>query len=336
MPRVCLLDPSITSRDGLPPGNLGDLIIRQAVMRELHELLPNFEWVSVPTQMPLTADELELAAGSDLLIIGGTNLLSSHMQQYRQWHISPTEAARLHRVVLMGVGWWQYQDEPDSYTQSVLLSALSPRLPQSVRDNYTSQKLRGIGLSNVVNTGCPTMWRLTPDLLDIIPTSKADDVLLMLTDYNKNRPVDRQLLDLLFSQYKRVYFWPQGSGDARYLAEFSSATIVLDRSLAGLEQLLMRSEPIDYIGTRLHGGIKCLEYGRRSLVLGIDNRAAEIAGDTGLPVVGRSDLDSLRSWIADSKPIRLTINGAAVEKWKRELSAALNHAASGTDRTLAA
>src|SRR3984957_11184787 len=121
MPRVCLLDPSITSRDGLPPGNLGDLIIRQAVVRELSEMLPDFEWVSVPTQMPLTADELELAAGSDLLIVGGTNLLSSHMQQYKQWHISAAEAARLQRVVLMGAGWWQDQGEPGAYTRSVPL-----------------------------------------------------------------------------------------------------------------------------------------------------------------------------------------------------------------------
>src|ERR1700676_2102603 len=122
MPRVCLLDPSITSRDGALPGNLGDLIIRQAVVRELTEMLPGFDWVSVPSQMPLTEDELELAAASDLLIVGGTNLLSSHMQQYQQWHISPAEAARLGRVVLMGAGWWQYQDEPDAYTRSVLLA----------------------------------------------------------------------------------------------------------------------------------------------------------------------------------------------------------------------
>jgi hypothetical protein len=327
MPRACLLDPSITSRDGLPPGNLGDVIVRQAVMRELTELLPGHDWVSVPSQMPLTAEELELAAGSDLLMVGGTNLLSSHMQQYRQWHISPAQAARLNRVVLMGAGWWQYQDEPDAYTRSVLLSALSPRLPHSVRDGYTSQKLRGLGLTNVINTGCPTMWRLTPDLLRTVPTSKADDVLLTLTDYNKNRPADRQVLDLLFSQYKRVYFWPQGSGDARYLAEFSKPAIMLDRSVAALEQLLRRSEPLDYVGTRLHGGIKCLEHGRRSLVLGIDNRAMEIAADTALPVVWRSDLDMLRSWIAGSEPVGLAINFAAIARWKRELSAALNGSA---------
>ncbi|MGA3006197.1 MAG: polysaccharide pyruvyl transferase family protein [Tepidisphaeraceae bacterium] len=325
MPRACLLDPSITSRDGSPPGNLGDLIVRQAVMRELTELLPGYDWVWVPTQMPLTAEELELAAGSDLLMVGGTNLLSSHMQQYRQWHISPAQAARLQRVVLMGAGWWQYQDEPDAYTRSVLVSALSPRLPHSVRDGYTGQKLRGIGLTNVINTGCPTMWRLTPDLLRTVPTSKADDVLLTLTDYNKNRPADRQVLDLLFSQYKRVYFWPQGSGDARYFAEFSRGAILLDRSLAALEQLLR--EPIDCIGTRLHCGIKCLEHGRRSLVLGIDNRAMEIAADTALPVVWRSDLDSLRSWIAGGEPVRLAIDFAAIARWKRELSAALGSSA---------
>jgi hypothetical protein len=327
MPRACLLDPSITSREGGPPGNLGDLIVRQAVVRELTDFLPGYDWVSVPSQMPMTADELELAAGSDLLIVGGTNLLSSHMQQYRQWHISPAEAARLERVVLMGAGWWQYQDEPDAYTRSVLLSALSPRLPQSVRDNYTSQKLRGMGLTNVINTGCPTMWRLTPDLLRTVPTTKSDDVLLTLTDYNKNRPADRQLLDLLFSQYKRVYFWPQGGSDARYLAEFSRPAILLDRSVAELEQLLLRREPIDYVGTRLHCGIKCLEHGRRSLVLGIDNRATEIAADTALPLVWRSDLDSLRSWIAGSQPLRLTIDAAAVARWKQELSAALGSSA---------
>ncbi|MDP9175177.1 MAG: polysaccharide pyruvyl transferase family protein [Planctomycetota bacterium] len=327
MPRICLLDPSITSRDGMPPGNLGDLIIRQAVVRELTGLLPGFDCISIPTQMPLTPDELDLAVGSDLLIVGGTNLLSSHMQQYQQWRIRPAEAGRLQRVVLMGAGWWQYQDEPDAYTRSVLLSALSPTLGQSVRDNYTRQKLQGIGLTNVINTGCPTMWRLTPDLLRTIPTSKADDVLLMLTDYNKNRPVDRQLLDLLSSQYKRVYFWPQGSSDARYLAEFSAPVILLDRSLAALEQLLQRPEPIDYIGTRLHGGIKCLEHGRRSLVLGIDNRATEIAADTALPIVRRNDLDALRSWILGSKPVRLTLDGAAVEKWKGELAAALGNSA---------
>jgi len=327
MPRVCLLDPSITARDGALPGNLGDLIVRQAVVRELTEMFPGFDWVSIPTQLPLTADELELAINSDLLVVGGTNLLSSHMQQYRQWHISPTEAARLQRIVLMGAGWWQYQDDPDDYTRSLLLSALSPLLPQSVRDNYTKQKLRGMGLIDVINTGCPTMWRLTPDILRTVPTTKADDVLLMLTDYNKNRPIDRQLLDLLFSQYKRVFFWPQGNIDAKYVAEFCKPIIMLDRSLAALEQLLQQPTPLDYIGTRLHGGIKCLEHGRRSLVLAIDNRATEIAADTGLPVFKRGDLDSLRTWIAGSEPIKLTLDVAAVEKWKRGSSAAMMNAA---------
>jgi Polysaccharide pyruvyl transferase len=324
MPRICLFDPSITSREGAPTGNLGDLIIRQAVVRELTATLPGWDWFSIPTQLPLTADEFERAVESDLLVIGGTNLLSSHMQQYRQWQIGPEEAMRLKRVVLMGAGWWQYQDAPDPYTQSVLRGALSPRLPQSVRDGYTARKLHLLGFRNVINTGCPTMWGLTPDVLRAAPTTKADDVLLMLTDYNKNRPVDRQLLDLLFSQYKRVYFWPQGSGDARYLGEFAKPLIMLDRSLEALEQLLQQKDPIDCIGTRLHGGVRCMERGRRTVILGIDNRAAEIAADTGLAVIPRNELETLRGWIAGSGPVELTIPTDAVSRWKQELSAAMS------------
>jgi hypothetical protein len=323
MARICLLDPSITSREGLPPGNLGDLIIRQAVVREVSELLPRYAWVSVPTQLPLTCDEFELASASDLLIVGGTNLLSSHMQQYRQWQISPEDVSRLGqatgRIVLMGVGWWQYQESPDGYTRSLLRSVVSQQLPHSLRDSYTTAKLRGIGLPHVINTGCPTLWQLSPQLLRSIPTSKSDDVLLMLTDYNKNRPIDRQLIDLLFSQYQRVYFWPQGEKDANYLAEFTKRVIVLDRSLPALEQFLNRAEPIDYIGTRLHGGVKCLERGRRSLILSIDNRATEIAADTGLPVIARNDLESVRAWILGTQKIQLKIDHQAIATWKQEL-----------------
>ena len=53
----------------------------------------------------------------------------------------------------------------------------------------------------------------------------------------------------------------------------------------------------------------------------------EIAADTALPVVWRSDLDSLRSWIAGGEPVRLAIDFAAIARWKRELSAALGSSA---------
>ena len=222
-------------------------------------------------------------------------------------------------------GWWQYQDSPDDFSAAILRDALSSSLPQSVRDNYTRDKLHGIGLQNVINTGCPTLWRLTPELLNRIPTTKADSALVMLTDYNKNRTADRTLLDLVTSQYRQVYFWPQGSKDAQYLAEFESPMIQLDRSLAALEQLLQADEPIDFIGTRLHGGIKCLQHARRSLVVGIDNRATEIAADTGLPVVARTNLDGVKAWIVGSGTVDLKVDQAAIKRWKWELTTGLNH-----------
>jgi hypothetical protein len=42
---------------------------------------------------------------------------------------------------------------------------------------------------------------------------------------------------------------------------------------------------VDFVGARLHGGIRALQRGRRTLTIALDNRAREIAGDTGMPVV---------------------------------------------------
>ena len=323
MPRVCLLDPSITSREGAPSNNLGDSIIRQAVVGELSELLPGWDWTFVPTQLPMTAEEMEKAVGSDLLVVGGTNLLSSQMQQYKQWQISMQDARSLNRVVLMGVGWWQYQDAPDAFTASILRSALSSSLPQSLRDRYSCEKLVSIGLENTVNTGCPTMWRLTPELLSRTPVTKADRALVMLTDYNKDRNADRALIELALSHYREVCFWPQGSQDARYICElvsgFDRKIAVVERSMTALDQLLQESEPIDYIGTRLHGGIRCMQQSRRALVLGIDNRATEIASDTGLKVIPRKDLPAIQAWIAGSQPVEIRLNYPDIAKWKNAL-----------------
>ena len=317
MDRVCLLDPSITSRDGEPPANLGDLIIRQAVVRELADLFPGAEVVSVPTQLPLLPAELDVVAGSDHVVVGGTNLLSSHVSRYRQWHLTPADAGRIgSRVVLLGVGWWQYQDDPDAETAALLRSALSATGVHSVRDGYARDKLAAIGLANVVNTGCPTMWPLAAAGRRPVPTEKADAALVMLTDYAKDRRRDAALLDLLFDRYPRVYFWPQGSGDDRYAAEFDRPLIRVDRSLAALDQLLVGGEPIDAIGTRLHGGVRCLLGGHRTLVIGIDNRAAEIARHTRLPVVPRGRLDLVSNWIDRSRPLDLQIDGGAIRRFK--------------------
>ncbi|MBW4691939.1 MAG: polysaccharide pyruvyl transferase family protein [Lyngbya sp. HA4199-MV5] len=316
---VCLLNPGIEDHDGSPSANLGDLIIQQAVLRELNHLFDHQPILNLSTHTPLEEEHFQLLKACSMIVVGGTNLLSSKMNHYNQWKIFFRDAIRLQkRVVLMGVSWWQYQGRPNFYTAGLLHLALSSRSMHSVRDNYTKAKLRSIGIWNVLNTGCPTMWSLANLNADEIPQQKAKNVLLMLTDYSQKPDLDRALLELVSTHYETVYFWPQGAGDRDYVKSFNVPVQMLDRSLSALEDLLASNLSLDYIGTRLHGGIRCLLARRRALVLKIDHRATEIAQETGLPAVDRANFQQIKQWIQAPFITQITLNTKAIEQWRKQ------------------
>ena len=315
--KVCLLDPGIADHNRTPSANLGDLIIQKAVLREIKAIFDNQPIIKISTHVPLEEQHFQLIQKSAVVLIGGTNLLSSQMNHYNQWKIFFRDAVRLQkRVVLLGVSWWQYQGWPNLYTLALLHLALSSSSIHSVRDRYTQIKLRSMGFWNVINTGCPTMWPLANLDADAIPHTKAENVLLMLTDYSQNVECDRALLKLAIAHYKTVYFWPQGAGDLDYVKSFNLPVTLLDRSISALEKLLKIEPSLDYIGTRLHGGIRCLLAKRRSLILKIDHRATEIARSTGLPSVDRHDFQSIEQWLSGPFATHMTIDTAAIEAWR--------------------
>lgn len=321
-PRICLLDPGMEDHENKPSANLGDLIIQQAVLREIHALFEPQSILSLSTHTPLEATHFKDIQTCSIVLVGGTNLLSSQMNHYNQWKFFLRDALRLRkRVILMGVSWWQYQGRPNFYTTSLLHLALSSNGLHSVRDNYTKSKLKSIGLWNVLNTSCPTMWPLANLNAKEIPQHKAQNVLLMLTDYAQKPALDRKLLELISTHYETVYFWPQGAGDRDYITSFNLPVKILDRSIPALERLLQSDMSLDYIGTRLHGGIRCLLARRRSLVLKIDHRATEIAQETGLPAVDRDDFKQMEHWIQEPYVTRIALDMAAIEQWRNQFSA---------------
>ena len=95
---------------------------------------------------------------------------------------------------------------------------------------------------------------------------------------------------------------------------------MLERSMDALKAFLGGPTPFDYIGTRLHGGIYALLHNRRSLIIEIDNRAAEIAKDTYLPTVKRGDIDSTKAWIRAPFRPKIQIDSAAIVRWKNQFA----------------
>jgi polysaccharide pyruvyl transferase WcaK-like protein len=80
----------------------------------------------------------------------------------------------------------------------------------------------------------------------------------------------------------------------------------------------LRNESVDFIGLRLHAGIRSLQRSRRTLIVAIDNRATEISKDTNLPVVARGDLKAIESWITTSSPTKIQLPEAAIASWKQQ------------------
>ncbi len=322
--KICVLDPGIRDNYDCESKNLGDVIIQTAVSRELSNLFGNCDISRISTHVPMESRDFKVVRNSRYVFVGGSNLLGTgvfsrrRLWWWRQWKVSFRDAKRIHNAILFGVGWRQYEGKTGFYTRAILRAALSEDVLHSVRDEYTKKKLKAIGIENVVTTGCPTTWPLSKANTAEIPTQKADDVLVMLTDYNQVPELDARLLHMLVLRYNHVYCWPQGEGDSTYIGSLGFPVMMLDHSLKALKDFLASVKNCDYVGTRLHGGIFCLLAKKRTLIIRVDNRASELSKSIGLPTVRRDDFDSILRWISGPTKIEIQIDYEAINRWKKQ------------------
>lgn len=313
MTSVCIFDTGVASE------NLGDKIIMDAVNKEISKIFPDMMHLNIQTHDRIGGPSRRINSVSKYSFVGGTNLLSSNVLRYRQWKLSFMDAFALKNVVLMGVGWWQYQKTPDLYTKVFLRKLLDNEFIHSVRDTYSLEMLAAAGIKNVVNTGCPTMWSLDARHCSEIPSTKQSSVVFTLTDYNKSIQLDSMLVDSLVGNYSQVYFWPQGTGDIEYYNTYFKRDCieVLGPNLSSLDDVLDAGH-IDYVGTRLHAGIRALQKKRRSVIIGIDNRAKEKSRDFGLKVVDRDHIEGLANVISSNWKTAIRLNSDEIRKWKEQ------------------
>lgn len=311
---LTLIDTAIASN------NIGDQVIMEAVRRELADITAARMVFTVASHEWMGAQSRYLIREGEIVIAGGTNLLSSRMWFRSNWKVTPVDALAAFNVVLMGVGWYQYQHAPDPYSRWLLRSLLSRSRLHSVRESYALRMLAKIGITNVVNTGCPTIWGLTPSSCAGLPKQKAAAVLTTVNSYPKlkNPAADRRLLQTLRKHYERVYLWIQTHTDYEYARSLDSNLFVLDPNLAALDVALASKIDIDYVGVRLHAGIRAIQKGRRAIILEIDNRAREMGRDFGLPTVERTNFEKLERMIKEPFEISVTPPQKAIELWKSQ------------------
>ncbi|ETT45155.1 capsular exopolysaccharide biosynthesis protein (Wzm) [Paenibacillus sp. FSL R7-269] len=313
--KIVLYNPAVSSL------NIGDHIIFDGAFNQLENVLKEAFIVEISTHLPVSR-YLRHLKDSDFNFVCGSNLLRGKMNRlFRQWDINIFNAARMKNSILVGVGWWQYGDEPNIYTKMLYKKVLSMKYLHSVRDSYTEMQLKKMGFENVINTSCPTMWSLTEEHCLEIPTNKAQNVVCTLTDYNKDFAKDREMLNILSNNYKNVYLWLQGIKDYDYFCELvpkNNNIHLVAPNLKAYDEILEKD--IDYIGTRLHAGIRALQKKKRSIIIGIDNRAIEKQKDFNLTCITRSEIDSLPKLINEkfSTDIKIPIDN--INKWKTQFT----------------
>jgi polysaccharide pyruvyl transferase WcaK-like protein len=314
---VVILDPAAGCT------NIGDEIISSAVQDVIRECSSDMtRIVRFSVHQKLSRSQLSAIREADLVIAGGSNLINLRFIPLRdaRWNNSLRGLLKLRDVWLLGVGWKSYDDSSNWLGRFLYKRAISGTVLHSVRDSFSQDMLRRHGITNVINTACPTMWSLDERLLSRVPKGKSETAVFTLTDYSRDSSQDGLLISAIKRNYRDVFFWPQGFSDLQYLQTFSTDGIkVLRPTLAAFDEILSTSDGIDYVGTRLHAGIRALQHGRRASIVAVDNRASEISRDCGIPVVPREAVDEIDSYIRDDLELRISLPWENIEAWKEQL-----------------
>lgn len=323
MKNIVLFDTSIGTM------NHGDDIIMTSFSKNAVDILENNFVIKYPTHTPCFLSYQQLKRNkrfrfideADYKFICGTNIINNHMvSPWPFWNINFFNSRCYKDAVLVGVGVSGFHgsdDKMSTYSKLLFSSFLSKKYIHSTRDKRTQSILTNIGI-NAINTGCPTMWGLTKKHCSEIPFVKSDSVVFTLTDYAADRANDQEFINLLLSNYKDVYYWPQGTQDYEYFSSFFNVTSIklISPDIKSYSNVL--SGDIDYVGTRLHAGIYAMQYKKRAIILSVDNRAKDIANSYCINTVERTDLKQIKELINSSFKTNVRLNEDNINLWKSQ------------------
>ena len=182
----------------------------------------------------------------------------------------------------------------------------------------TKQYVESLGLK-ALNTGCVTMWMLTPDFCRTIPTHKANRVVFTFTASKVIDLRDQRLIDVLIKNYEKIYFWPQGDMDYEYLHQFKHIENIniLQATKQAYHELLTEDD-IEYVGTRLHAGVYAMRHAKRSIILAIDERAREINKSNRLNCLEKKDIALLDEYINSEFETKVCMPLDTIAEWKNQ------------------
>lgn len=303
--------------------NKGDDIIMESAICGLEPVLRGNYVVNIPTHItPFSWFQTKIwwkakwVQNADLKFICGTNLLAKSLRyplndlNVNLWNCGP-----LSNSILVGVGNSLLDKSIDGYTRLLYKKVLSHDFIHSTRDVETKTMLEELGFKAVV-TGCPTLWSLTPEHCAQIPEKKSSRVIFTLTGVQRDPVRDQQMVDVLQRNYKEVYFYDQTIWDMDYYLSLKNTDgiKIIGSSLSEYGAVL-DSGDIEYVGTRLHGGVFAMQHKVRSLIVNIDNRARNMSKVNNFNIIERDNIDELETKINSAFETNVKMDYELLNQW---------------------
>lgn len=310
LPRIALFCPHVAT------DNLGDMIIYEAIKEAFGNIFCKYFIQELPTHLQIVTDR-HMFKRYKYKYICGSNILNGAINENntfcQNWKINLEMAEDIGESVLIGAGWANYQEHNSIYARQIFDNLLSKNIMHSVRDDYTKQKLQEFGVKNVLVTGCPTLWKIDEAHCRKIPKRKSDKVVFTTSRTNNFNHYTEKLLEILKRNYSKIYYWPQSMHDMEDIQEFTERynIQIIAPTLEAYNSIL--KEDIDYIGMRLHGGIRALQKMKRSIIIEIDNRATEMSKSFNLPTIHLEKLSELEAMINSEIETKIIHNKKEIE-----------------------
>jgi hypothetical protein len=308
MMRLAVFDRSLAT------DNLGDEVIYQSVEAVLLDLFPVAFIHRIASHEALSDRSHKVLRAADMTFVAGSNLLPPDGER---WRFTRGDCMFIDKLVITGAGWQNDATQLSRENTPIMRRAFHRTALHAVRDQPAADNLAKLGLS-VLNASCPTLWALDAAATARIPASRAPEAVVTVTAY-RNRPAeDAAFLRRVTESYRKVWFYPPMQSFISHRERIGFGDLPRIRATTAEYTRFFAENDIDYIGSRLHGGIRALQTGKRSLILQADNRARDIAAHTGLPSVRLDDLAGIRAWIEAPAPTVLRLPETAIAAWKTQ------------------
>ena len=306
--------------------NQGDDIILESARNCLAPLLDENYVMNLATHLSnlnlyhyvRNSKKMKFVDNCDYKFIMGTNLLTGDIiRSVGQWSVGPLSKRLYKNSIMMGTGITKGSQQMKFYTANFYKDILRKDIAHSVRDEESKKFLENIKGITVIDTGCPTLWGLTGEVCDKIPVKKSKNAVFTVSGQTKyqNPERDQLLIDTVEKNYDKLYFWVQTYEDEAYYNGLKhSKDVTYIHSLKKYGEVLDNGN-VDYVGTRLHGGIYAIQHGVRAVIVEIDHRSKGFKEINHINTIERNRLEELEEYINGSIKTEIVLREKDIKEW---------------------